>query len=937
MFKQELQHYFENQPNIITGANNLENEKGSLNSILKKYDLADGGYYKNALAYKKSFLNLNSYILTPNYYYSSKYRVALYAIRRIEKSGSKTYLVFYDDSKEVSTIDDDALVHVRKIVEIREKYLNLGHKYVYGDGVEKNIEEGKKYYRAAFCADYNPKFYSDCFVGVGNSYYNAKKYVLAQVCYQLAAEWKNSIAYYNLCLLEFYGLVGDVNHEVAREYALKSLKANSNYLDARYMVAFISKEMKDFDTCYTYCKGINDARFYSLLGDYYRLNNHRDYDLSRKYYVKAIEVNPIYYGDLALLEHQLEKYNAYFFCMKKAVEAGNNRGYNNLAYAYENGLGVEQDYEKAHECYRKYIEYFPNEHYGYNNLGYLYLQGKGCEVDYKKAFEYFTEGVKRGSSYSKYHLAEMHFEGQYVNKDIDKGMMYLQQAMDENMVGAYLYYVSLLLKGKYVEKDEDKAFEVLKKAIDADSNNRAFKELIERVKNGDFGSELEDIYRAYDFSKKLVEEKTYLADDLVELRDYYFDTFTDRVRPSVAVEDLCSTSTEVIGCYYEEDHGRKVFMNPYTLVRYVSFEDALLPESMKVGDLLSLVLFDDEVIYGDSISESDLTICNPAISRIQSCRWHLDGVNKDPACLCEQASVLFSRDIHKAFEYYRCAAIQDYYIGYLGMADAYVSMGKYHNASRLYKKALWMDELNSYPKLLLQTICRYLALAQADVSNLPDDNTYSNYKLAMKFIEVGMDSSSVKIKDAYNNYMKKQNVEALDNLSFCVHFNWSAYGMSRDDVQPVVLALECYSVNLWKREHEEGNKTAAYKIAHFYYGKNLHKMQEWNMVTYDRGDADALYNAAHYPEEYGLELDDDERFSLLKSAARKGNYNAQAELSNRADELRKQLTHLENVVENHNKYTDRELKDQLELVGKNIKYTINEGPSPSALKDIFKD
>lgn len=55
MFKEELQQYFENQSNIITGANNLENEKGSLNSILKKYDLADGGYYKNALAYKKPF------------------------------------------------------------------------------------------------------------------------------------------------------------------------------------------------------------------------------------------------------------------------------------------------------------------------------------------------------------------------------------------------------------------------------------------------------------------------------------------------------------------------------------------------------------------------------------------------------------------------------------------------------------------------------------------------------------------------------------------------------------------------------------------------------------------------------------------------------------------------------------------------------------------
>ena len=40
----------------------------------------------------------------------------------------------------------------------------------------------------------------------------------------------------------------------------------------------------------------------------------------------------------------------------RAADAGNARGINNLGWLYQNGLGVEQDYEKAADWFHKAVE-----------------------------------------------------------------------------------------------------------------------------------------------------------------------------------------------------------------------------------------------------------------------------------------------------------------------------------------------------------------------------------------------------------------------------------------------------------------------------------------------------------------------------------------------------------------------------------------------------
>ena len=40
----------------------------------------------------------------------------------------------------------------------------------------------------------------------------------------------------------------------------------------------------------------------------------------------------------------------------RAADAGNARGINNLGWSYQNGLGVEQDYEKAADWFHKAVE-----------------------------------------------------------------------------------------------------------------------------------------------------------------------------------------------------------------------------------------------------------------------------------------------------------------------------------------------------------------------------------------------------------------------------------------------------------------------------------------------------------------------------------------------------------------------------------------------------
>ncbi|WP_120951330.1 SEL1-like repeat protein [Helicobacter sp. L8] len=85
-------------------------------------------------------------------------------------------------------------------------------------------------------------------------------------------------------------------------------------------------------------------------------------------------------------ENKKEDDKKALLAFQKAIKKGKFCGYNGLAYLYENGLGVEQDYHKALKLYEK----IGRGGYGggYADMARMYDQGLGVPADEKKADYY---------------------------------------------------------------------------------------------------------------------------------------------------------------------------------------------------------------------------------------------------------------------------------------------------------------------------------------------------------------------------------------------------------------------------------------------------------------------------------------------------------------------------------------------------------------------
>ena len=66
---------------------------------------------------------------------------------------------------------------------------------------------------------------------------------------------------------------------------------------------------------------------------------------------------------------------------KKSSELGNAMPHNNLAWLYQKGNGVEQNYTRAIELYKKSS--------AFNNLAFMYSEGHEVKRDHSKAVELY--------------------------------------------------------------------------------------------------------------------------------------------------------------------------------------------------------------------------------------------------------------------------------------------------------------------------------------------------------------------------------------------------------------------------------------------------------------------------------------------------------------------------------------------------------------------
>lgn len=102
----------------------------------------------------------------------------------------------------------------------------------------------------------------------------------------------------------------------------------------------------------------------------------------------------------------------------------------NLGILYENGWGVEKDYQQAYLWYKKAAA--KGEMNAQHNLASLYQQGHGVEKDLNKAASWYEKAAEQDNGESQLLLGLMYIEiGEYVS-----ATYWYQRAVNNQVEGA---------------------------------------------------------------------------------------------------------------------------------------------------------------------------------------------------------------------------------------------------------------------------------------------------------------------------------------------------------------------------------------------------------------------------------------------------------------------------------------------------------------------
>lgn len=218
--------------------------------------------------------------------------------------------------------------------------------------------------------------------------------------------------------------------------------------------------------------------------------------------------------------------------IKQCCEAMIPESFSVLADAYELGIGVEKDFDKAAEYYLKAIEYGYPE--AYRGIGTLYLYDKS-EHKYrtrdclKKGFSYLMKGAQLGIPRCLAVIALCYQKGIYVKQDDNKAFLWFKRSaeaghsMSFSSIGKMLYYGNETVNNKKeawewfkkgAEKDDGESYRMLGIAC-LDGNSYEGKTILDGINylwrsafllGGTPGCKsamlLYDIYRTPDFEEK---------------------------------------------------------------------------------------------------------------------------------------------------------------------------------------------------------------------------------------------------------------------------------------------------------------------------------------------------------------------------------------------------------------------------------------------------
>lgn len=191
----------------------------------------------------------------------------------------------------------------------------------------------------------------------------------------------------------------------------------------------------------------------------------------------------------------------------KYSDSGDDLGLLVIGICYHEGIGTEQNYEKAFEWFNKvadnnasdeyfndeeteksqsikFLKYRPLQKVAMSAVGKCYAEGKGISQDDKKAFEWFLKSAEAGFVEAMAKVGVYYWQGKGVEQDYDQAFNWCLKAADFGNVTAMNTVGKIYYLDEGNRRDYKKALEWFQKAANA-GNVDAMKNLSIMYKNGE--------------------------------------------------------------------------------------------------------------------------------------------------------------------------------------------------------------------------------------------------------------------------------------------------------------------------------------------------------------------------------------------------------------------------------------------------------------------
>lgn len=173
-----------------------------------------------------------------------------------------------------------------------------------------------------------------------------------------------------------------------------------------------------------------------------------------------------------------------------------------VGYHYEKGVGLEQNYKKAVECYTqaanngfapaqcrlglcydlgytgnpdpdKAVEWYRKAAEQGNvdaqcNLGYCYAHGNGVKINQQQAMIWYLKAARQNNAVAQYNIGLAYDEGLGVKQDLSKAIEWYTRAANQNFAPAQSNLGYCYVKGRGVAVNKNKGVELLRKAAQQD-------------------------------------------------------------------------------------------------------------------------------------------------------------------------------------------------------------------------------------------------------------------------------------------------------------------------------------------------------------------------------------------------------------------------------------------------------------------------------------